>query len=472
MGELTRVRWLAAPPSLDLAQGLRTRGITLVPDPERHDVVVLDVTAWRHGSPATSSGGPTLLLVGPGDEDRLEALLASLPSSTVVESVHTHPSLLARRMHQLAGSPAQDLDPLTSAVNRRGLQRWLRRHEGEDLVVVHLDVDHMKQVNERWGFEVGDQVLAALGRHLADLVPPTGVLGRPGDDEFVVATRKGETAPRLFAELIRRGAALEDVMLGGATRGDVASIRLSSGVTSGSDDVDVLMEQAHVALVAAKAHGRDRTVDYDELRLATSEAFEERAFEDMTLVAAQRAAEVIASGGRRMFSLLRDEAETDPLTGLGNRRSFDKRLQWELREAVEARRPVTLILIDIDNFGAFNKRFSYVVGDSVLRHVAHVLRDIVGDTGWVARWGGEEFAVVMPHTTLEEGSAVAERLRAGVEVEDFVPEDRRRLAVTISAGVALWRPGESVAEVLARLSGGVALAKLTRNSVRLAPDSA
>lgn len=297
-------------------------------------------------------------------------------------------------------------------------------------------------------------------------------MARFGDDDFIVAATRAETSPQLLAEFLRQGATYDTVRSGPPHPGERLRATLSAGVTNGKEPAEVLLQQAHVAAVAAKARGRDQSVDFDVMRLAASGAFEERAFEDMTVLAAQRAAELITSGGRKMLSLLRDEAETDPLTGLPNRRYFNKKLEWDTKAAEENATPLSVVWVDIDHFGQFNKRFSYVVGDSVLRHVALRLRELVGDAGWVARWGGEEFAVVLAGCRLDEGLVVAERLRAGVEIEDFVPEDRRRMGVTISAAVAEWVPGESLREFIERISVGVALAKEKRNDVRAAPGPA
>jgi diguanylate cyclase (GGDEF)-like protein len=166
-----------------------------------------------------------------------------------------------------------------------------------------------------------------------------------------------------------------------------------------------------------------------------------------------------------MFSLLRDEADTDALTSLPNRRYFNKKVAWEMRLATEQQTPLSVIWVDIDNFGQFNKRFSYAVGDSVLRHVAQTVSHHAGESGWVARWGGEEFAVVLGGYAQDRAVEFAERLRAAVEVEDFVPEDRRKLHVTISAGVAEWLVGETTQDFVERISQAVAKAKENRNQV-------
>ncbi len=468
-GDSVRVRWLAAPPPLALVSVLRSKNIELVAHDAPFDLVVVDAASWPLGAGSSSSMAPSVLLIDQDDQSDLDRLLARLPETLAVESLTTHPALLARRLRQHASAPEFETDPLTGVGNRRGLQRWLHRHDGREIVLIEFDIDHIKHINDKWGFEVGDQALARVGALLEQHVPRDAYVARLGDDEFIVAAPRGETSPALLAEFLRRGAALDAVPADARAPGESQAVVMCAGVSSG-DDPDVLLQQAHLAVVAAKARGRDRAVDFEAMRLAASDSFEERAFEDMTVLAAQRAAELITSGGRRVFSLLRDEAETDPLTSLPNRRYFNKKLEWEAHAAAEAGIPLSVIWVDVDHFGLFNKRFSYVVGDSVLRHVAQTVREIVGEAGWVARWGGEEFAVVLGDCRLDEALVVAERLRAGVEVEDFVPEDRRRVGVTVSAGVAQWSPDESIRDLITRVSVGVALAKEKRNDVRAAPD--
>jgi diguanylate cyclase (GGDEF)-like protein len=467
MGESLRVCWLAAPLARSQEQQLAAEQVELVPEGADCDVVVVDPTTWPTRPRAAASGGPapTMLLVSEDTDRPLVAQLARLPESMVVESRSTHPALLARRLRQLGSAPDLEIDPLTGLSNRRGLQRWLRRNEGRDVVAVELDVDQMKQVNDLWGHDVGDGVLTEIGTRLEQHIPLGGLICRISGDEFVVVVLRGETEPRLLAEYLRRGA---EIVPSAPASGDPSgglAVQLSAGVSSGRVDLDGLVQQAHIALVAAKARGRDRTMEYEAMRENAWGSFEEQAFEDMTLVAAQRAAETIASGGRRMFSLLRDEADTDALTSLPNRRYFNKKLAWEMRLATERQTPLSLIWVDIDHFGQFNKRFSYAVGDSVLRHVAQTVNRYASESGWVARWGGEEFAVVLGGLRQDRAVELAERMRAAVEVEDFVPEDRRKLHVTISAGVAEWVVGEGVPELVERISKAVAAAKEHRNSV-------
>jgi len=107
-------------------------------------------------------------------------------------------------------------------------------------------------------------------------------------------------------------------------------------------------------------------------------------------------------------------ARTDALTGLANRRAFDEAVQQELRRAERYASPLALVMADLDHFKSINDRFGHHVGDQVLTDFAQTLRTAVRDVDLAGRWGGEEFVVLMPGTTLEDATQAAERMRLAV----------------------------------------------------------
>lgn len=108
-------------------------------------------------------------------------------------------------------------------------------------------------------------------------------------------------------------------------------------------------------------------------------------------------------------------AVTDPLTGLFNRRHMNQRLREEEARAARTQVPFSVISVDIDHFKRINDTAGHDAGDHVLRDLAQLLRDMVRTQDIVARWGGEEFLVVLPQTPLEGAFEVAERLRRAAE---------------------------------------------------------
>jgi diguanylate cyclase (GGDEF)-like protein len=125
-------------------------------------------------------------------------------------------------------------------------------------------------------------------------------------------------------------------------------------------------------------------------------------------------------------------AATDALTGIANRRTFEKVLQAEVSRASRSRSDVTLIMLDIDRFKSLNDEFGHQAGDEVLARVGEALRNACRESDTPARYGGEEFAVLMPGCSPEEATMAAERLRKRVSEIEAVR------SVTFSAGIATF----------------------------------
>jgi diguanylate cyclase (GGDEF)-like protein len=162
---------------------------------------------------------------------------------------------------------------------------------------------------------------------------------------------------------------------------------------------------------------------------------------------------------------LRRTAERDELTGISNRRPFERALEREWERAVRYDRPLSLLFLDADDFGAMNKRFGHLMGDEALKIIARQIRQHIRRTDLVARWGGEEFVVLLPETDRTQASMMAERIRA--LVEQCPVRDRDRVSqVTVSTGVAS-HPGKarSAAELLRQAIDGQAAAKVRKNAV-------
>ena len=129
---------------------------------------------------------------------------------------------------------------------------------------------------------------------------------------------------------------------------------------------------------------------------------------------------------------------TDELTGLYNRRYLVKKLEELSEESARYGHPFSLLSLDIDFFKSVNDSWGHITGDKVLRTVASLIETRTRKSDIVARTGGEEFIVLMPHTTINDARHVAESLRIGMERESFVSEDGTAFNVTLSAGVVCW----------------------------------
>jgi len=139
----------------------------------------------------------------------------------------------------------------------------------------------------------------------------------------------------------------------------------------------------------------------------------------------------------------------DPLTGLMNRRGFDERVRLLLTHVARYGHGLCVAMIDVDRFKPINDDFSHAAGDQVLVRAARILRDELRESDAVARYGGDEFVVAFPETSLDAAEVLAERLRRTFEATDWADlvSDRR---VTISIGVAEVRGRQGLAAVLER----------------------
>ncbi len=158
---------------------------------------------------------------------------------------------------------------------------------------------------------------------------------------------------------------------------------------------------------------------------------------------------------------MRREAYTDQLTGVGNRKTFDRAIMTAIQESAVSGKPVTLIMIDIDHFKKFNDSHGHLLGDEVLKLVARALVSGVKGRDTVARYGGEEFGIILPETSLANARHVADQLREVVKNKRLtIKSTGKELGrVTMSLGVALHQPGEMPSTLVRRADAALYFAK-------------
>jgi diguanylate cyclase (GGDEF)-like protein len=263
---------------------------------------------------------------------------------------------------------------------------------------------------------VADGVAEALGIDLVNVVMV--------DDEAITEQAvSGQAVPiSSFAEL-RSGPA------GSTLRSSLPSLLTGDGSQDhhrGAIAVHPLKVHAHLmGVVIAGASDAD-TGDFTAHQL------------DMLGTLAAQAA--VAVENTRLFAEVRRLAVTDELTGLHTRRHLFDLGEREFQQAVRYRTPLSAIMFDLDHFKTVNDTLGHVVGDEVLKGVAERCRGAVRAIDVLGRFGGEEFAIVLPQTELEMAVTIAERLREVVGQEP-IETSRGPIAVTVSCGVAQMMPG-------------------------------
>ncbi|MDI7267888.1 MAG: GGDEF domain-containing protein [Myxococcota bacterium] len=163
---------------------------------------------------------------------------------------------------------------------------------------------------------------------------------------------------------------------------------------------------------------------------------------------------VLSGAYRRMEEL----SVTDPLTGVSNRRKFTEELEKEIERVRRYRFDLSIVLLDLDNLKQINDSQGHLAGDMVLRRVVTAVQQVTRKVDLIARWGGDEFALLLPHTSAAGAATVSQRVVEQCRASDAKWEGRP-LAFTVSGGVATIRSGESAHDLLHRADGALLAAK-------------
>ncbi|QQE11105.1 GGDEF domain-containing protein [Planctomycetota bacterium] len=174
---------------------------------------------------------------------------------------------------------------------------------------------------------------------------------------------------------------------------------------------------------------------------------------------------------REKNELLVNQANTDSLTGVANRRKFNDYIAQEFSLSKEnGAGPLSVLFLDTDHFKKFNDTYGHPVGDRVLVALSRTLEDVIGDGGLVARYGGEEFAIVLPNKDRRSAAVIAENARAEIEKTTVLSDEDKELHITASIGVATYEGVffDRVETLVKAADQGVYAAKNSgRNCVRI-----
>lgn len=248
-----------------------------------------------------------------------------------------------------------------------------------------------------------------------------------------------------------------------------------------SQELHQVMDSTKQYLSAAIAENRTQIEAIDQVAERTDAGADPKLLIEnlmSELAAATERAEKLEVGfaqKSRELDTIRDEmtesearARTDTLTGLPNRRALEEFCHLVQLMAMEQRKSLSVLMIDVDHFKRFNDNYGHNVGDQVLRLVAKALRSRMRDSDMPARYGGEELIAVLPDTDLALCTEIADQIRRAIEQCQIVRRSTGEVlpSLTVSIGVGQFRFGESMTDLIDRCDRALYLAKrLGRNRV-------
>jgi len=208
----------------------------------------------------------------------------------------------------------------------------------------------------------------------------------------------------------------------------------------------------------------DPTIDASEVKritdsvLSTATSMKEssRAFQDEMLTTSESVKKL-----RQELIEAKAEALTDELTEIGNRKAFNNAIQELMLDASSNPNGLCLVMSDIDHFKVFNDTYGHLVGDSVLRYFANVMKKGKGDNETICRYGGEEFAILFANSSIEEATERAEEIRVGIEAAHLKRKNSNEplKTITSSFGVACYHGNEDAQDFIHRADKALYLAK-------------
>ena len=246
----------------------------------------------------------------------------------------------------------------------------------------------------------------------------------------------------------RRAAYMQGRELGDAVQAEVRGIETD---VRDAQDLSLLKQTVQARIDAIVTHveqHRQAEVARNEAAEARVEALQQR-LQEME----QEAGEL-----RERVHQQRSQAVTDALTGIPNRLAWDERLQQEYARWKRFRTPLALLVWDVDNFKPINDEYGHKAGDKVLRVIAGILADNIRETDFIARFGGEEFAMLVSGAGVEDVAMVAEKLRAAIEDCGFHYRGQA-VPITISCGIALFDGEDTMEAVFERADQALYRAK-------------
>lgn len=243
-----------------------------------------------------------------------------------------------------------------------------------------------------------------------------------------------DPALRRLADIVGLAGMCADVFVDESAASSIAAVRDALSIRHGMSEAD-----CNAMLDEIGRNTREMASLFD-ISIGAAATFDEilkkanEALVDLTLRVQQQAQTL-----RQQNRELSEQATLDPLTGLANRRRFDQALEEQFAEALRQRKPLSLIMLDVDQFKAVNDRYGHPAGDRVLKSLAQLFSSAARPTDLAARYGGEELALLMPGAARATVGAIAESIRRAIASKPIRCENRA-VSVTASLGVATFDP--------------------------------
>lgn len=260
-----------------------------------------------------------------------------------------------------------------------------------------------------------------------------------------------------------------DVLKHISSRDDETGLIVISGVGSTDDAIESLRRGAWDFLVKPflnlefVLHSVNKSIEKVHLK-RENRLYREHLEEEVQRRTSELRQEIIARKRieddlRRSELRYKELSLTDELTGLYNARHFFRQVQAEVERATRYNSPLSLCVIDIDNFKQYNDNYGHLCGDAVLSELGRLIQKLIRDADSAYRYGGEEFIIVLPEAPREEAARVAERIRVTFFEHAFYPKNTQGVHVSLSIGVTSYNPGESVSDLVDRADQNMYAAK-------------